>query len=75
MLSPWQVFGDRPAHQEGASDFQWVRARSCGDDVLLVPTAPTAQLGGRAKGDLGRGGVTGSTHCCLEGIQFIQITL
>lgn len=53
MLSPWPVFGNRPAHQEGAPDFQWVRAGSCGDDVLLAPTAPTAQRGGRGAG---RGG-------------------
>lgn len=26
MLSPYQIFGNRPAHQAGAPDFQWVRA-------------------------------------------------
>lgn len=51
MLSPWQVFGNRPVPQEGAPAFQRLRAGSWGDDVLLAPTAPTTQLQARTKGN------------------------
>lgn len=35
-VSPWQEFGNRPAHQEGVSS--WERAGPPGGDMLLAPT-------------------------------------
>ena len=61
MLSPYQIFGNRPAHQAGAPDFQWVRAGQ--------PTSThTGSAGGQPK-------VAFSPLSFLEGTQSIQIIL
>lgn len=60
-VSPWQVFGNRPAHQEEAPEFQWVRAGPCQGEVLLGPhrTHHSAEGQGQ-KWLVGEG----STYCC-----------